>query len=261
MMPDLPNVGLERDLEQFIVRTPLPSGSHLVVWGSPAAASTVRARSAVIGPGPPQELFANPAFRPDGLKLYPTLVIRGTGASVRSGRLDRVAAARRTSEGCASQPGTRGLAAARGQACTSCGVRDGTKTTRRRCWSTSWPRSSPSCRRGRGSIGFSGTPGGRFPGRPPRVRARPDVATGLSAVRPRSPRPPTAATSRCRSSRPASSTATCASWRWHACVTLGRPAATCARGRLGLWTSTPKSARTRWESAAYGWWPDAGRPD
>eukprot|EP00160_Parvularia_atlantis_P000531 Unigene10431_Nuclearia_a/m.31887 Unigene10431_Nuclearia_a/g.31887 ORF Unigene10431_Nuclearia_a/g.31887 Unigene10431_Nuclearia_a/m.31887 type:complete len:555 (+) Unigene10431_Nuclearia_a:25-1689(+) len=43
MMPDLPNVGLERDLEQFI------------------------------------ELFANPAFRPDGLKLYPTLVIRGTG--------------------------------------------------------------------------------------------------------------------------------------------------------------------------------------
>ncbi|XP_065837578.1 elongator complex protein 3 [Oscarella lobularis] len=43
MMPDLPNVGLERDIEGFV------------------------------------ELFENPAFRPDGLKIYPTLVIRGTG--------------------------------------------------------------------------------------------------------------------------------------------------------------------------------------
>ncbi|KAL2917356.1 Elongator subunit [Polyrhizophydium stewartii] len=43
MMPDLPNVGMERDLEQF------------------------------------KEFFENPAFRADGLKLYPTLVIRGTG--------------------------------------------------------------------------------------------------------------------------------------------------------------------------------------
>ena len=43
MMPDLPNVGLERDLDQFV------------------------------------EYFANPAFRTDGLKIYPTLVIRGTG--------------------------------------------------------------------------------------------------------------------------------------------------------------------------------------
>ncbi|TPX44628.1 hypothetical protein SeMB42_g02201 [Synchytrium endobioticum] len=43
MMPDLPNVGMERDIEQF------------------------------------KEFFENPAFRPDGLKIYPTLVIRGTG--------------------------------------------------------------------------------------------------------------------------------------------------------------------------------------
>ncbi|XP_064624314.1 elongator complex protein 3 isoform X5 [Lineus longissimus] len=43
MMPDLPNVDLERDIEQFV------------------------------------EFFDNPAFRPDGLKVYPTLVIRGTG--------------------------------------------------------------------------------------------------------------------------------------------------------------------------------------
>jgi elongator complex protein 3 len=43
MMPDLPNMGMERDLEQF------------------------------------KEYFSNPEFRSDGLKLYPTLVIRGTG--------------------------------------------------------------------------------------------------------------------------------------------------------------------------------------
>uniref|UniRef100_A0A7S2JZS3 Elongator complex protein 3 n=2 Tax=Leptocylindrus danicus TaxID=163516 RepID=A0A7S2JZS3_9STRA len=43
MMPDLPNMGFERDLEGF------------------------------------REYFENPLFRSDGLKLYPTLVIRGTG--------------------------------------------------------------------------------------------------------------------------------------------------------------------------------------
>ncbi|KAF3083985.1 Elongator subunit [Orbilia oligospora] len=43
MMPDLPNCGMERDLDQF------------------------------------REYFENPEFRTDGLKIYPTLVIRGTG--------------------------------------------------------------------------------------------------------------------------------------------------------------------------------------
>lgn len=43
MQPDLPNVGVERDMAQF------------------------------------HEYFENPAFRSDGLKIYPTLVIRGTG--------------------------------------------------------------------------------------------------------------------------------------------------------------------------------------
>lgn len=43
MMPDLPNMGYERDLDQF------------------------------------KEIFENPDYRMDGLKIYPTLVIRGTG--------------------------------------------------------------------------------------------------------------------------------------------------------------------------------------
>lgn len=43
MMPDLPNMGMERDIFGF------------------------------------QEFFENPKFRADGLKIYPTLVIRGTG--------------------------------------------------------------------------------------------------------------------------------------------------------------------------------------
>ena len=43
MMPNLPNVDWDRDVESF------------------------------------NEFFENPDFRSDGLKIYPTLVIRGTG--------------------------------------------------------------------------------------------------------------------------------------------------------------------------------------
>jgi len=43
MMPDLPNMGFDWDIESF------------------------------------KEYFENPAFWTDGLKVYPTLVIRGTG--------------------------------------------------------------------------------------------------------------------------------------------------------------------------------------
>ena len=53
MMPDLPNMGYERDL--LGLKYPNPFDFTL------------------------RELFENPSFRPDGLKLYPTRVIRGTG--------------------------------------------------------------------------------------------------------------------------------------------------------------------------------------
>ena len=63
MMPDLPNCGIERDIWQF-------QASRALV--SPGRAQHAYAFCA-------QEFFENPAFRSDGLKLYPTLVIRGTG--------------------------------------------------------------------------------------------------------------------------------------------------------------------------------------
>lgn len=54
MMPDLPNVGVERDLGSF------------------------------------KEFFEGPSFRTDGLKIHPTLVIRGTGLSMNCGNLEGV---------------------------------------------------------------------------------------------------------------------------------------------------------------------------
>ncbi|CAI5683077.1 unnamed protein product [Oreochromis niloticus] len=72
MMPDLPNVGMERDVEQFI------HGSYKQKYTNTWTFSTGSASLTDISTNM-AEFFENPAFRPDGLKLYPTLVIRGTG--------------------------------------------------------------------------------------------------------------------------------------------------------------------------------------
>lgn len=68
MMPDLPNVGLERDIEGFIVSFLIMISIHRRVC-----------MYMHVAPIFTQEFFENPAFRADGLKIYPTLVIRGTG--------------------------------------------------------------------------------------------------------------------------------------------------------------------------------------
>ena len=69
MMPDLPNVGMERDLEQFKV----------FVSNELTLLMLMLLLQLTLVPCSSQEYFENPAFRTDGLKIYPTLVIRGTG--------------------------------------------------------------------------------------------------------------------------------------------------------------------------------------
>ncbi|KAK2093897.1 Elongator subunit, partial [Saguinus oedipus] len=71
MMPDLPNVGLERDIEQFIIGRCMKNTAFKNVTDVNERWKSLSLHFF--------EFFENPAFRPDGLKLYPTLVIRGTG--------------------------------------------------------------------------------------------------------------------------------------------------------------------------------------
>ena len=89
MMPDLPNTGFDRDLQGFKVphccHNPyLQSVCHCSVCAFFLVALhfchtfCLALRSLI------QEFFANPAFRADGLKIYPTLVIRGTDMQLSS---------------------------------------------------------------------------------------------------------------------------------------------------------------------------------
>ena len=81
MMPDLPNVGMERDTEQFIVSVKTID-TCTWVHSMYIQLQTMRIMSWIymyVWLWFLQEFFENPAFRPDGLKIYPTLVIRGTG--------------------------------------------------------------------------------------------------------------------------------------------------------------------------------------
>ena len=71
MMPNLPNVDMQRDFEQFRFVF-LALLALCFFWTAKSMATACLNLFC-------RELFENPAFRPDGLKIYPTLVIRGTG--------------------------------------------------------------------------------------------------------------------------------------------------------------------------------------
>lgn len=78
MMPDLPNMGMERDIEQFKVsETSVPRAMLL----SEPRQLILPLFGVALCVWPLQEYFSNPQFRTDGLKIYPTLVIRGTGTN------------------------------------------------------------------------------------------------------------------------------------------------------------------------------------
>ena len=82
MMPDLPNMGLERDTEQFIVCRcyvlfVVNFCNYIFMLDQYILCYYFRCFKKMCLFL--QEFFENPAFRADGLKIYPTLVIRGTG--------------------------------------------------------------------------------------------------------------------------------------------------------------------------------------
>ena len=70
MMPDLPNVGMERCVYFWL---------FLVIFGNSRMGNSIDVCFVHRDLESFHEFFESPDFRTDGLKLYPTLVIRGTG--------------------------------------------------------------------------------------------------------------------------------------------------------------------------------------
>jgi elongator complex protein 3 len=131
-----------------------------------------------------QEYFENPSFRSDGLKIYPTLVIRGTGLY----ELWRTGRYKNYSPNALVDIVARILAL----------VPPWTRIYRVQRYVGAAPLLLP-------------------------TTSRPSIDMWISVSR--------AATSRCRSSRLGSRTATCANWRWRGCATLASRAETCAVAR------------------------------